>query len=54
MKQAKLELVLQLERAPFPSVDTHEAEAEAGAECQANDIPLTDELTALKLLLLEH
>lgn len=54
MKQAKLELVL--ERAPFPSVDTHEAEAEAeaGAECQANDIPLTDELTALKLLLLEH
>jgi len=26
----------------------------AEIECQPNDIPLTDELTALKLLLLKH
>lgn len=41
----------------WPGADTHEARSghgHSGSGCQPNDIPLTDELTALKLLLPEH
>jgi len=35
-------------------VDARRTWTRTVAGCQANDIPLTDELTALKLLLPEH